>query len=127
MMKRSELLKKCRKCFNGLIFLFWGALDNIPEGWQVCDGTNGTPNLQDRFIIGAGGKWPVGFKYGTLTHNHFFYTGDHSHKLLSGAGILSGTTRPPIFESAIITGYTDYASPPPPYKALYFITRKSQE
>jgi hypothetical protein len=28
-----------------------GALANIPAGWVLCDGTNGTPNLLDRFIL----------------------------------------------------------------------------
>lgn len=28
---------------------------SIPAGWQLCDGTNGTPDLRERFIVGAGG------------------------------------------------------------------------
>ena len=35
--------------------IMWGkGPDNIPEGWAVCDGQNGTPNLRDRFILGSG-------------------------------------------------------------------------
>ncbi len=35
--------------------LFWsGSLATVPAGYQVCDGTNGTPDLRDRFVPGAG-------------------------------------------------------------------------
>jgi hypothetical protein len=26
---------------------------DVPEGWQLCDGTNGTPDYRDRFLVGA--------------------------------------------------------------------------
>lgn len=32
--------------------LYSGVIGNIPAGWQLCDGTNGTPNLKSRFIVG---------------------------------------------------------------------------
>nr|WP_272210298.1 hypothetical protein [Marinicella sp. W31]MDC2876166.1 hypothetical protein [Marinicella sp. W31] len=35
----------------GTIVAFYGS--GIPAGWQICDGTNGTPDLRDRFILGA--------------------------------------------------------------------------
>ncbi len=37
----------------GIICMWSGALANIPAGWQLCDGTNGTPDLRDRFVMGA--------------------------------------------------------------------------
>jgi len=37
-----------------------GAIINIPAGWVLCDGNNGTPNLKDRFIVGAGLSFSVG-------------------------------------------------------------------
>jgi hypothetical protein len=39
---------------TGTIVMWSGALANIPTGWALCDGTNGTPNLVSRFILGAG-------------------------------------------------------------------------
>ena len=30
-----------------------GSLTDIPAGWYLCDGTNGTPDLQDRFLEGS--------------------------------------------------------------------------
>lgn len=32
--------------------LYTGSINSIPTGWQLCDGTNGTPNLKGRFIVG---------------------------------------------------------------------------
>ncbi|MBS1614202.1 MAG: collagen-like protein [Bacteroidetes bacterium] len=36
---------------TGVIVMWSGALANVPSGWALCDGTNGTPNLFDRFIL----------------------------------------------------------------------------
>ena len=38
----------------GGIIMWSGTVLNIPTGWVLCDGTKGTPDLRDRFIIGAG-------------------------------------------------------------------------
>ena len=42
---------------TGLISMWSGTISNIPGGWQLCDGTNGTPDLRDRFIVGAGSNY----------------------------------------------------------------------
>ena len=39
----------------GVICMWSGSTDSVPSGWALCDGTNGTPDLRDRFVIGAGG------------------------------------------------------------------------
>lgn len=39
----------------GTIIMWYG--EAIPDGWQLCDGTNGTPNLSGRFPLGAGGEF----------------------------------------------------------------------
>jgi microcystin-dependent protein len=33
---------------------FAGAIEDIPDGWVLCDGNNGTPDLTDKFVLGAG-------------------------------------------------------------------------
>jgi len=38
---------------TGAIIMWSGSLASIPEGWGLCDGTNGTPDLADRFILGV--------------------------------------------------------------------------
>ncbi|MFA5351197.1 MAG: hypothetical protein WC357_07715, partial [Candidatus Omnitrophota bacterium] len=37
----------------GSIIIWSGTVASIPTDWQLCDGTNGTPDLRDRFVIGA--------------------------------------------------------------------------
>jgi len=38
----------------GSIIMWYGTVETIPAGWALCNGTNDTPNLVDRFIVGAG-------------------------------------------------------------------------
>jgi len=44
---------------SGVITMWSGAINDIPSGWALCDGNNGTPNLQDRFVVGAGNQYAV--------------------------------------------------------------------
>jgi len=36
----------------GTIVAYSGTIAGIPSGWTLCDGTGGTPNLSDHFVIG---------------------------------------------------------------------------
>ena len=45
---------------TGGIIMWSGSVLNIPTGWALCDGTDNTPNLQDRFVVGAGQTYAVG-------------------------------------------------------------------
>jgi len=38
---------------TGVIVMWSGSMASIPTGWALCDGANGTPDLRDRFIVGA--------------------------------------------------------------------------
>ena len=38
---------------KGIIVAWSGPIASIPKGWALCDGTNGTPDLRDRFVVGA--------------------------------------------------------------------------
>jgi microcystin-dependent protein len=44
---------------TGVITLWSGSIISIPSGWVLCNGSNGTPNLQDRFVVGAGSTYAV--------------------------------------------------------------------
>lgn len=44
---------------RGVIVMWSGEKDRIPQGWALCDGNNGTPDLCDRFIVGAGNTYKV--------------------------------------------------------------------
>lgn len=39
---------------KGMIMAWYGNQNQVPSGWVICDGTNGTPDLRDRFVMGAG-------------------------------------------------------------------------
>ncbi len=43
---------------TGVIVMWSGSIANIPSGWALCNGSNGTPDLRERFIVGAGGDNP---------------------------------------------------------------------
>lgn len=43
----------------GMIMLWYGASNAVPAGWHVCDGTNGTPDMRDRFPVGAGSSYAL--------------------------------------------------------------------
>jgi len=38
---------------TGMIMMWSGTIATIPSGWALCNGSSGTPDLRDRFIIGA--------------------------------------------------------------------------
>jgi len=42
---------------SGVITMWGGSIADIPDGWTLCDGTDGTPDLQDRFVVGAGNQY----------------------------------------------------------------------
>ena len=44
---------------TGMIIAWSGSVANIPSGFVLCDGNNNTPDLRDRFIIGAGNNYAV--------------------------------------------------------------------
>ena len=69
---------------TGLISLWSGAQNAIPSGWALCNGSNGTPDLRDRFVIGAGGSYSVGNTGGSkdsvvVSHSHSITDPGHSH------------------------------------------------
>jgi len=51
----------------GVIVLWSGSTGTIPSGWVICDGTNSTPDLRDRFIVGAGNSYAVDATGGSNT------------------------------------------------------------
>ena len=42
---------------TGMIILWYGNTGNIPTGFVLCDGNNNTPDLRDRFVVGAGSAY----------------------------------------------------------------------
>ena len=52
---------------SGVIMLWSGASNAIPSGFVLCDGNNSTPDLRDRFVVGAGNSYNVGATGGSNT------------------------------------------------------------
>ena len=82
---------------TGIITLWSGSIANIPSGWALCDGSSGTPNLTDRFVIhadaDAAGTNNVGDTGGASTHTlTVAEMPAHTHPVdIKGNGITPGT------------------------------------
>ena len=60
---------------SGCIVLWSGSTGSVPSGFYLCNGSNGTPDLRDRFIVGAGGNYTVAQTGGSadaivVSHTH---------------------------------------------------------
>lgn len=74
---------------RGIIMLWSGSTATIPSGWTLCNGSNSTPDLRDRFVVGAGSTYAVGATGGSadsivVSHTHTGTTdaaGTHSHTI----------------------------------------------
>jgi microcystin-dependent protein len=81
----------------GFIGLWSGAANAIPTGWLLCNGANGTPNLIDKFVLGAGTSAPaVGATGGSkdaivVNHTHAVTDPGHAHTIPLYNGISSGS------------------------------------
>jgi microcystin-dependent protein len=80
----------------GVIVMWSGSIASIPSGWALCNGSNSTPDLRDRFIVGAGSLYSVANTGGsnsvTLTpaqlpsHTHSITDPGHKHNILGQSG-----------------------------------------
>ena len=62
---------------TGMIIAWYGNTGNIPTGFVLCDGNNNTPDLRDRFIVGAGSAYSPGATGGSkdaVLVSHFHTT-----------------------------------------------------
>ena len=60
---------------TGGIILWSGSVASIPSGWVLCNGSNGTPDLRNRFVVGAGSTYAVNATGGSadaivVSHTH---------------------------------------------------------
>lgn len=67
----------------GIIALWSGSIATVPSGWALCNGSNGTPDLRDRFVVGAGSTYAVGATGGSTTSSA---AGSHTHTESSAGG-----------------------------------------
>lgn len=79
---------------SGMIMLWSGSTGSIPSGWVICDGNNSTPDLRNRFVVGAGDTYSVDATGGSAdatlpTHTHTATSSvtDPGHFHLSAQGV----------------------------------------
>ena len=131
---------------TGAILLWSGSLGSIPTGYALCDGTNSTPDLRDRFIVGAGSTYAVAATGGSadaivVTHTHTATVTDPGHSHTYNGGVLSASGYSPggnIFASGAIAtatattgvtvananaGTSGTSANLPPYYALAYIMK----
>ena len=130
----------------GMIMLWSGSIGSVPSGWALCNGSNGTPDLRDRFVIAAGSTYAVGATGGSadaivVSHTHTATVTDPGHThggasvaLTSGASFTApggGTFSPAALPSATTgisvtnasAGTSGTGANLPPYYALAYIMK----
>src|SRR5579863_1567975 len=99
----------------GGIIRWSGAISAIPANWHLCDGTNGTPDLRGKFVIGAdkdtGGSYDVGTTGGAATGTVSGNTntdGAHGHAATDNEGVHNhgGSTANTTLTAAQIPAHT---------------------
>lgn len=135
---------------TGMIMIWSGSSATIPSGWLLCDGTNSTPDLRNRFVVGAGSTYAVGATGGTadavvVSHTHTATSvvtdPGHSHQYIrdkdagslsshqysdSNAGYLNtstATTGITVATTNASTGVSGTNMNLPPYYALCYIMK----
>ena len=137
----------------GGIIMWSGAISAIPTGWSLCDGSNGTPDLRNRFVLGAtndgsDGTYPgisVSQTGGTadavvVSHNHSITDNGHTHTQTGGgtdddggANVPGGTSTGTMNNISTVTtgisinteGVSGTNQNLPPFLALAYIQRTS--
>lgn len=109
---------------KGMIVLWSGSVASIPGGWALCNGSNGTPDLRNRFVVGAGDTYAVDATGGSINHQHTGTTDGHTHIIDAGAMIDAGAG--PMGNETVSsndTFTTANADGRPPYYALAYIMK----
>ena len=67
-----------------MIMMWAGSILAVPAGWFLCNGSNSTPDLRDRFIVGSGSTYATGASGGSadaivVSHTHGVTDPSHFH------------------------------------------------
>lgn len=112
-----------RSITPGMIVTWQGSIETIPDGWALCDGLEGRPNLLSRFIIGAGGARAPMDGQPWWSHKHNFTGNGHSHDVLPYGPLGVGTDISETTETTPGTGSTAWQLATPRYFSLAFIVK----
>lgn len=133
----------------GGIILWSGSVASIPAGWLLCNGAYSTPNLADRFILGAGNLYAPNAAGGSADsivpshthtatstdagHTHLYSTpqtylqqqanGQNQNNPFSPTNGTTGTGYASITTTVATTGVSPTNTNLPPYYALCYIIK----
>jgi hypothetical protein len=134
----------------GMIILWSGSSATIPTGWLLCDGSSSTPDLRNRFVVGATSTYAVGATGGSadaivVSHTHTATVTDAGHTHTTGVtgtsiltdmggggsrtnpsgngGSTTGTATTGITVANSTTGSSGTNANLPPYYALCYIMK----
>lgn len=82
---------------TGMVCFWSGASIDIPDGYALCDGSAGTPDLRDQFVLGGGGALPTSGGSTSTSSN-----GAHTHAGVTGSsspGVAAHVHRMYVWES----------------------------
>ena len=122
---------------SGLIVIWSGSIASIPTGFYLCNGSNSTPDLRDKFVVGAGSTYAVAATGGAATidisHTHLISgnTGSTPSNLAGVDGYGEGTEvaqgrSPGHSHTVSITSNSKLSATQsilPPYYALAYIMK----
>jgi hypothetical protein len=129
---------------SGGIIIWSGSSASIPTGWLLCNGSSSTPDLRNRFVVGAGSTYAVGATGGSadaivVSHTHTATVTDPGHFHSNGAtnyyigdngshGVVTnqtntGTATTGITVANSTTGSSGTNANLPPYYALCYIMK----
>jgi hypothetical protein len=108
----------------GMIMMWSGTIATIPSGWLLCNGSSGTPDLRNKFVIGAFSD-TTGVAYTTVTgsntqtggskdaivvsHTHTATVTDPGH-FHGNIPLIDGSVNPGVSPNRLVNGYTNSAS-----------------
>lgn len=125
----------------GVIMIWSGTEDSIPDGWHVCNGEDGTVDLRDKFVLGAGSNHPAGDTGGseevTLTveqmptHSHAYDKLTEPWKWVSpNTSVSANDAAFGIMNTSINTTQAGSSKPHsnmPPYYSLLYIQKMASQ
>lgn len=80
---------------QGMIMLWFGAAVDCPDGWAICNGSGGTPDMRERVAVGVGGALALGDPIGAATVTTTIgNAGGHAHGGNTGSVVLDETNMP---------------------------------
>jgi len=120
---------------RGLIVMWYGSPSAVPSGWALCNGQNGTPDLLDRFPVGAGGAYAPGSSGGANAvalssaqmpahrHTYTFYHSGYKLAWYDASEVTTDTKGGTYSQTTQATGNGAAHENRPKYRALYYIMK----